>query len=120
VQALLANRQSFRSSATAPALLSHRDVVAAIAPGNLAAFPPSLEVNAAYARSGFLPTSCILAVVLTLLTYIPVGNAHPGCRRAGLFQHLYQMKVLNRLVYNDERRSEESIYRTSSFRQTLT
>jgi hypothetical protein len=32
-----------------PALLSHRDVVAAIAPCNLAAFPPSLEVNAAYA-----------------------------------------------------------------------
>jgi len=126
VQALLANRQSFRSSATAPALLSHRDVAAAIAPGNLAAFPPSLEVNAAYARSGFLPTSCILAVVLTPLTYIPVGNAHPGCRRAGFrptsepFQHLYQMKVLNRLVYNDERWSEESIYRTSSFRQTLT
>jgi len=26
-----------------------RDVAAAIAPGNLAAFPPSLEVNAAYA-----------------------------------------------------------------------
>jgi len=32
-----------------PALLNHRDVAAAIAPGNLAAFPPSLEVNAAYA-----------------------------------------------------------------------
>jgi len=30
-------------------LLSHKDVAAAIAPGNLAAFPPSLEVNAAYA-----------------------------------------------------------------------
>jgi hypothetical protein len=39
----------FIYSATAPALLNHRDVVAAIAPCNLAAFPPSLEVNAAYA-----------------------------------------------------------------------
>jgi hypothetical protein len=29
-----------------PALLSHKNVVAAIAPCNLAAFPPSLEVNA--------------------------------------------------------------------------
>jgi len=46
-------------SAIAPALLNHRDVAATIAPGNLAAFPPSLEVNAAYAWSGFLPTSCI-------------------------------------------------------------
>jgi hypothetical protein len=54
-------------SAIAPALLNHRDVAAAIAPGNLAAFPPSLEVNAAYARSGFLPTSCI--------THRDVGNA---------------------------------------------
>jgi len=26
--------------------ITHRDVGAAIAPGNLAAFPPSLEVNA--------------------------------------------------------------------------
>ncbi|TRW89494.1 hypothetical protein [Candidatus Methylobacter oryzae] len=45
------------------ALLSHMEVVAAIAPCNLAAFPPFLEVNAAYAWSSFLPTSCILAVV---------------------------------------------------------
>jgi len=42
----LQSRRSFRSSATAPALLNHMDVGAAIAPGNLAAFPPSLEVNA--------------------------------------------------------------------------
>jgi hypothetical protein len=28
------------------AYIIHRDVVAAIAPGNLAAFPPSVEVNA--------------------------------------------------------------------------
>ena len=46
-----------------PALLNHKDVVAAIAPGNLAAFPPSLEVNVENAWSSFLSTSCIHAVV---------------------------------------------------------
>jgi len=55
------------ASAIAPALLSLRDVAAAIAPGNLAAFPPFLEVNAAYALSSFLLTSCI--------TRMEVGNA---------------------------------------------
>jgi hypothetical protein len=45
--------KNFVFSATAPALLNHRDVAAAIAPGNLAAFPPSLEVNAAYAGAVF-------------------------------------------------------------------
>ncbi|HEY8036466.1 MAG TPA: hypothetical protein VIF37_12870 [Methylobacter sp.] len=54
---------SLQSSATAPELLNYRDVAAAIAPGNLAAFPPSLEVNAENAWSGFLSTSCIRAVV---------------------------------------------------------
>jgi hypothetical protein len=33
------------ASATAPALLNHKDEEAAIAPGNYAAFPLSLEVN---------------------------------------------------------------------------
>ncbi|MGZ5009999.1 MAG: hypothetical protein ACXV74_03450 [Methylobacter sp.] len=46
-------------SATAPALLSHKDVVAAIAPGNLAAFSPSLKVNVENAWGSFLSTSCI-------------------------------------------------------------
>jgi len=36
-----------------PALLNHWDVAAAIAPGNLAAFPPSLEASAAYAGAVF-------------------------------------------------------------------
>jgi hypothetical protein len=53
-----------------------------------------------------------LPLLLTLLTYIHVGNTRPCCRRAGLFrptsvplQYSYQMMVLNRLVYIDERRS---------------
>jgi hypothetical protein len=58
-----------QSSAIAPALLNLRDVAAAIAPGNLAAFPPSLEVNAAYAGSGFLPTSCVHAVVRAFVVF---------------------------------------------------
>jgi len=35
-----------RSLLTLSTYIIHRDVVAAIAPSNLAAFPPSLEVNA--------------------------------------------------------------------------
>ena len=48
-----------------PALLNHRDVAAAIAPGNLAAFPPSLEVNAAYAGAVFcLPPASVQSFVV--------------------------------------------------------
>jgi hypothetical protein len=53
-----------------------------------------------------------LPLLLTLLTYIHVGNTHPCCRRAGLFRPTpclssihTKLTVLNRLVYNDERRS---------------
>jgi len=35
--------------------MPHRDVVATIAPGNLAAFPPSLEVNAGIAGANTCP-----------------------------------------------------------------
>jgi hypothetical protein len=55
--------QKMQEHFSAHALLNHKDVVTAIAPGNLAAFPPSLEVNAENAWSSFLSTSCIHAVV---------------------------------------------------------
>jgi hypothetical protein len=47
-----------------PTGLNHRDVVVAIAPGNLAAFPPSLEVNADFAWSKNLSMQvvCVLRV----------------------------------------------------------
>jgi hypothetical protein len=51
------------ASATAPALLNHKDEDVAIAPSNHAAFPLSLEVNVENARNSFLHTSYNHAVV---------------------------------------------------------
>jgi len=52
---LLLHRLGNRSLRCSTSCMTRRDVVAAIAPGDLAAFPPSLEVNADIAGADICP-----------------------------------------------------------------